>query len=56
MGYDEKNLFREESAMQPSMETRCVHGLDHAFEENTHGLTMPIYQTAAWRHTQAAVW
>ena len=37
--------------MQPSMETRCVHGLDHAFEENTHGLTMPIYQTAAWGHT-----
>ena len=37
--------------MQPSMETRCVHGLDHAFEENTYGLTMPIYQTAAWGHT-----
>lgn len=38
--------------MRQSIETRCVHGGDHKFRENSGGLTMPIYQTAAFGHTQ----
>lgn len=38
--------------MSKSIETRCVHGGDHKFTEDTHGLTMPIYQTAAFSHTK----
>lgn len=38
--------------MSNSIETRCVHGGNHAFQENTNGLTVPIYQTAAFSHTK----
>lgn len=38
--------------MSNNMETRCVHGGSHGFKENSSALTMPIYQTAAFSHTQ----
>ncbi|MBQ8621570.1 MAG: PLP-dependent transferase [Oscillospiraceae bacterium] len=38
--------------MSNSIETRCVHGAAHQFRENSSGLTMPIYQTAAFSHTK----
>ena len=37
--------------MSNNMETRCVHGGNHGFKENSNALTMPIYQTAAFSHT-----
>lgn len=38
--------------MSQNLETRCVHGGDHRFAENSSALTMPIYQTAAFSHTE----
>ena len=38
--------------MSNNMETRCVHGGSHGFKENSSALTMPIYQTAAFSHTE----
>lgn len=38
--------------MHYDIETRCVHGGDHKFQENSGGLTVPIYQTAAFRHSE----
>ena len=36
--------------MADSIETRCVHGGDHKFQDNYQSLSMPIYQTAAFGH------
>lgn len=36
--------------MQNSMETRCVHGAAHQFQDPYQSLSMPIYQTAAFGH------
>ena len=38
--------------MSQNLETRCVHGSKHRFTENSSALTMPIYQTAAFSHTE----
>ena len=38
--------------MADSIETRCVHGGDHKFQDNYQSLSMPIYQTAAFGHTK----
>ena len=38
--------------MSKSIETLCVHGDSHKFQDNYSGLTMPIYQTAAFSHTK----
>ena len=36
--------------MSKSIETRCVHGVDHKFHDKYQSLSMPIYQTAAFGH------
>ena len=36
--------------MAHSIETRCVHGDDHKFQDQFQSLSMPIYQTAAFGH------
>ena len=36
--------------MANSIETRCVHGDDHKFQDQFQSLSMPIYQTAAFGH------
>lgn len=36
--------------MADSIETRCVHGGAHKFQDNYQSLSMPIYQTAAFGH------
>ena len=36
--------------MADSIETRCVHGGDHKFQDSYQSLSMPIYQTAAFGH------
>ena len=36
--------------MSHSIETRCVHGGDHKFQDSFQSLSMPIYQTAAFGH------
>ena len=36
--------------MANSIETRCVHGADHKFQDAYQSLSMPIYQTAAFGH------
>ena len=36
--------------MSKSIETRCVHGSDHKFQDSRESLSMPIYQTAAFGH------
>lgn len=36
--------------MKQSIETLCVHGGTHRFQEPTQSLSMPIYQTAAFGH------
>ena len=33
-----------------SIETRCVHGGEHRFQDGWESLSMPIYQTAAFGH------
>ena len=38
--------------MRNAIETRCVHGGAHKFSDQLRGLTMPIYQTAAFGHTE----
>ena len=38
--------------MSRSIETLCVHGGEHKFTDESRGLTMPIYQTAAFSHTK----
>ena len=38
--------------MSKSIETLCVHGDGHSFTDESRGLTMPIYQTAAFGHTK----
>ncbi len=38
--------------MRHSIETLCVHGDEHKFCDESHGLTVPIYQTAAFSHTK----
>lgn len=36
--------------MSNSIETRCVHGGEHRFQDSRESLSMPIYQTAAFGH------
>ena len=36
--------------MTKSIETRCVHGGDHKFQDAYQSLSTPIYQTAAFGH------
>ena len=36
--------------MANSIETRCVHGAEHKFEDKFQSLSTPIYQTAAFGH------
>ena len=36
--------------MTKSIETRCVHGTDHKFQDAFQSLSTPIYQTAAFGH------
>ena len=36
--------------MANSIETRCVHGVDHKFKDAYQSLSTPIYQTAAFGH------
>jgi len=36
--------------MSNSIETRCVHGREHKFEDRFQSLSTPIYQTAAFGH------
>lgn len=36
--------------MSRAIETRCVHGQEHKFEDKFQSLSMPIYQTAAFGH------
>ena len=36
--------------MANSIETRCVHGGDHKFQDQYQSLSTPIYQTAAFGH------
>ena len=36
--------------MSTSIETRCVHGGTHKFQDKYESLSMPIYQTAAFGH------
>ena len=36
--------------MKTSIETLCVHGGEHSFNDGARSLTMPIYQSAAFSH------
>lgn len=36
--------------MKQSIETLCVHGGDHSYQDGARSLTMPIYQSAAFSH------
>ena len=36
--------------MSSSIETRCVHGGEHRFQDQFESLSVPIYQTAAFGH------
>lgn len=36
--------------MSNSIETRCVHGVEHKFKDQYQSLSTPIYQTAAFGH------
>lgn len=35
-----------------SMETRCIHGDIHRYEEDSRAISFPIYQTAAFSHME----
>lgn len=47
-----KKKFMGGIHMSHSIETICVHGGEHKFQDEAKSLTMPIFQTAAWGHTK----
>ena len=38
--------------MKTKIETRCVHGDSHKYQEDSRAISFPIYQTASFSHTQ----
>ena len=38
--------------METKIETRCIHGTCHKYQEDSRAISFPIYQTASFRHTQ----
>lgn len=38
--------------MNRSIETKCVHGTEHKFQDGFRAITFPLYQTAAFSHLE----
>ncbi|MGM9605499.1 MAG: trans-sulfuration enzyme family protein [Faecousia sp.] len=38
--------------MSNQIETRCIHGDTHKYQENTRAISFPIYQTASFSHIE----
>ena len=38
--------------MKHQLETRCIHGTSHKYQEDSCAISFPIYQTASFGHTQ----
>lgn len=36
--------------MSRKLETRCIHGEAHRYQEDSHAISVPIYQTASFSH------
>ena len=39
-------------AGKKAVETLCIHGDEHAFEEGSRAISFPIYQTASFSHLE----
>lgn len=38
--------------MKTKLETRCIHGDSHKYQEDSRSISIPIYQTASFSHTE----
>lgn len=38
--------------MKRQIETRCIHGDTHKYQDGAHAISFPIYQTASFSHTE----